>query len=372
MPLEPLAGIRVLDFTALPPGAMCTVMLADLGAEIIRVEAPSQKGTPSLVVRQVALSRSKRSIALDMRHPSAVPVLERLIRSIDVVVENAKPGAMEARGFGYRQAQAINPGIIWCAVTGFGQDGPYAEYAGHDLSYLAHSGLLGALSPVLPWHPAMSLSLQAGSLSAVVGIQSALLQRAQSGDGGFIDVSLSEAATWLLTAGINPLSDSPYALAPTPDRRLYRCADGRFVAVACAEPRTWAALCDGLDQAELKGNLHDPANAEYTAEKLTSIFRTRPAAHWVGLLAPSGAAVTIVNHANQLLDDSHVQARASVLYVAGAPIPASPVRITGRDGRRTETALSPPHLVGQDTEDVLASAGFSPADIAALRDAAII
>jgi alpha-methylacyl-CoA racemase len=370
--LAPLAGIRVLDFTAFPPGGACTVMLADLGAEVIRVESPAQKGKPSLVIGQVALSRGKRSITLDMRNPASSEILRRLAATVDVVVENAKPGSMEERGFGYSHARAANPGLIWCAITGFGQDGPYAEHAGHDLSYMAHSGLLGALSAEQPWHPGLSLSLQAGALSAVVAVQAALLRRAQSGEGGFIDLSLSEAAGWFLTCGINPLSDRPYMLSATPDRRLYACADGRFIAVASAEPRTWGALCDTLGVPELKPNLHQADAAEMTAKALADIFRTRPALEWVERLAPAGAAVTIMNHASQLPGDPHVRARGSVVEAAGVPVPASPVRLEAPDGSRTGTATAAPHIVGEDTDDVLATAGFSPGEIKALAETGLI
>jgi alpha-methylacyl-CoA racemase len=370
--LAPLAGIRVLDFTAFPPGGACTVMLADLGADVIRVESPAQKGKPSLVIGQVALSRGKRSITLDMRNPASSEILRRLAATVDVVVENAKPGSMEERGFGYSHARAVNPGLIWCAITGFGQDGPYAEHAGHDLSYLAHSGLLGALSAEQPWHPALSLSLQAGALSAVVAIQAALLRRGQSGEGGFIDLSLSEAAGWFLTCGINPLSDRPYMLSATPDRRLYACADGRFIAVASAEPRTWGALCDTLGVPELKPNLHQADVAEATIKALADIFLTRPALEWVERLAPGGAAVTIMNHASQLPDDPHVRARGSVVEAAGVPVPASPVRLAAPDGSRTGTATAAPHTVGEDTGDVLAAAGFTPDEIKALAENGLI
>jgi alpha-methylacyl-CoA racemase len=370
--LKPLAGIRVLDFTAFPPGGACTVMLADLGAEVIRVEPPSQKGKPSLVVGQVALSRGKRSLTLDMRHADASDVLKRLAPAIDVVVENAKPGAMQERGFGYAQARAANPRIIWCAITGFGQSGPYADHAGHDLSYVAHSGLLGALSAEQPWHPGISLAIQAGALSAVVGIQSALLQRAQSGEGAFIDLSLSESATWLLTCGIRPLSNHSLIMPTTPDRRLYACADGRFVAIACSEPRTWGALCDQLAVPELKPHLHKAEFVEENTNALSAIFLTRPAAEWVERLAPAGAAVTIMNHANQLLDDPQVRARGSVVEVADTPVPASPVRVQAHDGSQTGTATAAPHTVGQDTDEVLLSAGFSTSEIAAMTANGII
>lgn len=373
MALKPLSGIRVLDFTAFPPGGLCTVMLADMGADIIRVEPPAQKGKPSLVIGQVALSRGKRSMTLDMRNPAANDILARLIPSIDIVIENAKPGSMEARGFGFRQASALNPKLIWCAITGFGQTGPYAEHAGHDLSYLAHSGLLGALSDTQPWQPNLPLALQAGAMSAVVGIQAALLHAARSGTGALVDISLSEAAGWFLSAGINPLSDKPFVLPASPDRRLYACADGRFVAVASAEPRTWGALCDGLGVPELKENLHKAEPAEATARILADIFLTRPAAEWVERLAPAGAAITIMNHGHQLLEDPHVMARGSVVHSAGIPVPANPVRLsTITDSAHSETATAAPHKVGQDCEDILLSAGFAASEIEEMTRSGII
>jgi crotonobetainyl-CoA:carnitine CoA-transferase CaiB-like acyl-CoA transferase len=370
--LEPLAGLRVLDFTAFPPGGACTVMLADLGAEVMRVEPPSQKGKPSLVIGQVALSRGKRSIALDLRDPRANAVLLRLAATVDIVVENAKPGAMEQRGFGYAQARRANPALIWCAITGFGQTGPYADHAGHDLSYLAHSGLLCALAGDQDWQPALSIALQAGALSAVVAIQGALLRRTQTGEGAFIDVSLSEAAGWFLTCGINPLSDHPLLLPSTPDRRLYACGDGRFVAVACAEPRTWGVLCDQMDLPELKGALHQAAVADATAAALAAIFLTRPAAEWVERIATAGGAVTLVNHAAQLLSDPQVIAREAVVQVDGIPVPASPLHITEPDGRSTGANTAPPRRVGEDTADVLRSAGYDADELAALLASGLI
>lgn len=366
---KPLAGIRVLDFTALPPGGMATVMLADLGAEVIRVESPAQKGQPSLIVRQVAMSRAKKSLTLDMRNPRSGEVLQRLIGGFDVVIENAKPGAMEARGFGYAQARALNPGIIWCSLTGFGQDGPYAEHAGHDLSYLAHSGLLAALSAELPWHPAGTIALQAGASAAVIGIQAALLKVARGGEGAQVDISLSEAAGWFLTAGINPLAETPFHLPPSPDRRLYECGDGRYVALACAEPRTWGALCDALGLETLKPQLHKWEHAGDATKTLADIFLTRPAADWIAELAPKGAAITLVNAGRQLLDDPHVAARGSIADVAGTPIPASPIRLSGVAER---TDLTPPPTVGQHSETVLAAAGFSADEIAELTAEGLI
>jgi crotonobetainyl-CoA:carnitine CoA-transferase CaiB-like acyl-CoA transferase len=369
--LRPLDGLRVLDFTALPPGGACTVLLADLGAEIIRIESPKQKGKPSLVIGQVPLSRGKRSIALDLRQPAANEILTHLAPGVDIVVENAKPGSMEERGFGYAQAKAVHPGIIWCAITGFGQTGPNAEHSGHDLAYLAHSGLLAALAPAGAWHPGSMLAVPAGAQAAVIAIQAALLQRARTGEGAFIDISLSEAAGWFLTCSINPLSDRAYAIPVSPDRRTYRCGDGRYVAVTAAEPRTWGALCDGLGLPGLKDQLHKPETAGTVTATLSAIFATRPAPAWVEQLAPTGAAIALVNQAGQVLDDPQVRARASVLECQGVPVPANPARIVS-GGQSSGTALGAPPLIGADTAEVLAQAGYSAEEIAAFGAAGLI
>ena len=371
-PLKPLSGVRVLDFTAFPPGGYCTVMLADLGAEVVRVEPPSQKGKPSLVIGQVALSRGKRSMTLDLRNPASAGVLERLAPSVDVVVENARPGAMEARGFGYSHARASNPRIVWCAITGFGQTGPYADQPGHDLAYLAHSGLLAALSDDLPWHPGAQLATPLGAMSAVVGIQAALLQRMASGDGAFVDISLSESTGWTLTGGINPLSDTPLVIPATPDRRLYACADGRFVAVTSAEPRTWSALCEGLGAPELTGSFRDAADAEATTNRLAAIFMTRTAAEWIQRLTQTGAAIMPVNRGSELIADPQVIARGSVVDAAGVPVPASPIRLRNADGAQTRTVVDAPHAVGQDTDSVLKAAGFAEHEIERLLKDGVI
>ena len=372
MTLRPLHGVRVLDLTVMPPGAYCTAMLADLGAEVVRVEPRGQKGRRSLVLGRVALSKGKRSIALDLKHPSSNEVLLRLAARSDVVVENATPGAMERRGFGYSHAKAANPAIIWCSITGFGQDGPSAEQPGHDISYLAHSGMLAALARELPWHPGMMLAVPIGGLMAAIGIQGALLERRQSGRGCQIDISLSEAAMWVLAGTAGDLAQSPAAVPLGPDRRIYVCADGEMIAVAAAEPRTWSALCNGLSLPELKDALHAPAVADSTTEKLAATFLTLPAREWVERLGPLGAAVTAVNRGAQILSDPQVLAREAIVRVAEAQVAASPVRMTASDGTRSTTATSPPPTVGADTADLLRAAGFSRDEVKALEEAEVI
>ena len=361
----PLSGVRVLDLTRFPPGAYCTLLLADLGAQVYRVDAPA--ANPMAGGVGVGLSRGKRSVGLDLRHPRGNEVLNRLAGWADVLVENNRPGDMQKRGFGYPQAAAEHPRLIWCSITGFGQDGPYATRPGHDLTYTAHSGLLAAINPELPWHPQSVLAVPLGAMMAATGITSALLERERSGRGCQIDVSLAEAATWLLSGTDGELAGSPWGIPVTPDRRLYECADGRFVTVAAAEPRTWAALCNGLGLGDLAGSLPPADRADEITAQLAAVFASRPAAEWVDLLGPLGAAVGAVNRGPDVVHDPQVRARGSIIEVAGVSVPANPIRLRDLDGPRSATASAPPPMVGGDTDVALAAAGYTEAEIGALR-----
>jgi alpha-methylacyl-CoA racemase len=190
----PLAGVTVLDLTRLPSGAFCTVLLADLGATVIRVELPKRRRLDE----PIGLNRVKHSVAVDLRHPRGHEVLRRLVAHADILVENERPGAMEERGFGYSHAAAEFPRLIWCSVSGYGQDGPYTQWSGHDLAFAAHSGPLSAFNPERPWNPQLILAIPIGALMANVGILAALRERDQTGAGRQLDISLSESASWLL------------------------------------------------------------------------------------------------------------------------------------------------------------------------------
>ncbi len=305
----PLQGIRVLDLCRFPPGAYCTLLLADLGAEVVRVDAPGSN--PVLSGVGVGLSRGKRSVALDQRHRRGTEVLRRLAGWADVLVENNRPGDMEKRGYGYPQAAAELPRLIWCSVTGFGQDGPYATRPGHDLTYTAHSGLMAALHQEMPWHPEAMLAVPMGAMMAATGITSALLDRERTGRGTQIDISIAEAATWLFAGDFGGLA-APYPIPVTPDRRLYECSDGRYVTVAASEPKTWAALCEGLGLSELAADGRpSQEDAERVTATMAAAFATRPAAEWVDRLGPMGAAIGAVNRRDDLVSDPQVQSAAA-------------------------------------------------------------
>jgi len=367
-PFGPLRGIKVLDLTRLPPGGHCTVALADLGADVIRLESPGAAGQPSLVVGQVGLSRGKRSATLNLRHARGTEVLTRLAGSVDVLVENNAPGELEGRGFGYPQAAERFPRLIWCSVTGFGQEGPYADRAGHDLTYTAHSGLLTALSPDLPWHPRAMLAVPLGAMAATSGILAALYERATTGRGCQIDVSLADAATWVAGALDAPFRDEAGGVPFSPDRRLYQCGDGEWITVAAAEPRTWQALCDGIGAPELAADgVPGPDRHEAVTAQLSSIFSTRTASDWVDALGPLGAAVGAVNTGRRIAADPHNATRGTTTEVAGVTVAANPIRLRDGNGDRSTTATEEPPVVGQHTDAVLREAGYTADEIGELR-----
>jgi alpha-methylacyl-CoA racemase len=375
----PLTHLRVLDLSRMYPGAYATSMLADLGADVWKVEAPKFGDgmrfiTGGFEAQHVALNRGKRSMTLDLRQEGSADVLRRLVRDADVVVESHRPGALAAQGVGYEQLRELNPGLVWCAITGFGQSGPNALAPGHDITYLGAAGVLARLSApdVTPTPPQLTVSIPVGALMAVTGILAALAQRERTGNGAYIDTSLTDAAMWLVSEDV-----ARAAVAPAPSwpdmaaRWVYRCADGRSVTVAATEPKSWAALVAALDLPDLAEHRHgmdEPA----TIERLAAAFATKPAAAWcatpgfAGGVGPSYEPV-------DLLDDAHVAARGGIASIdgSGERVLASPMRIRGADGD-SSTATSPAPDLGAQTDELLAAAGFDAAEIAALREAKII
>ena len=261
------------------------------------------------------------------------------------------------------------PSLIWCSITGYGQDGPYARFAGHDITYTAFSGLLAAINPELPWYPQLVLSLPIAALMATTGIVTALYDRQRTGKGAHIDISMSEAASWLLGGSEGQLSDSAFGIPISASRRLYQCADSRWVSVAADEPRTWSALCKGLGLDDIADTR--PADQEEAARRIGEVLRTRPAAEWVAELGPIGSTVSAVHEGSTLLDDPQVRARGGVVEVDGKPIPANPIRINGPDGPRATTVTTPPPGAGSQTDEVLSEAGFSPKEIDELRSSGV-
>ncbi|MGE0878379.1 MAG: CaiB/BaiF CoA transferase family protein [Acidimicrobiia bacterium] len=366
----PLSGFRVLDLSRFFAGGYATLALVDLGADVVKVEPP-KGGDPirNMAPAHIGLNRGKRSITLDTRHPDAVAVLKRLVRYFDVVVENNTPGTMEAMGFGFAEATVENPGVVWCSVTGFGQDGPYVGRPGHDITYLGHSGFLRAMAEHLPFHPQTTIAVPVGALMGAMGVAAALAQRSVTGKGSRVDASLTDAATWLLSGDFITLSGMQRGgLGKTASRQFYTCSDGRMITIAASEPRTWKAFCDAAGKPEWIDKLMAREEQEWLTGELSALFATKPAAEWVATLGGANGCVGPVNDGPDLVDDPHAKARSMWIEVDGMHVPGNPVRLSDATGTVTsQLSFAGPSALGADTDEIYAAAGFSDDELAALR-----
>ena len=280
---------------------------------------------------------------------------------------------------GYEQLSEADPGLVWCAITGFGQDSPYADRAAHDLTFLGYSGLLDLMAgTAVPPTPDFVLAVPFGAMVAVVGILSALAERDRTGRGRFVDTSIVDSATWILGEAVARVAAGGQAgWGQSANRRAYRCADGRLVTLAAAEPRTWAAFCAAIERPDLADRAWGPpAEQESLAEELGALFATRPAAEWLDLLVDANAGFGPVHTIDDLLDDPHVQARRSVVTIDGEPdgtrVLRSPVRLLDAEGHEAPFAPTAPPASGEHTDDALAAAGFGADEIAALHAAGAV
>ena len=386
----PLRGLRVLDLSRLLPGPYATLVLADLGADVVKLEDPGGgdylRWMPPLAGQQSgwfhALNRNKRSMALDLRRPEGPGVVLRLARRFDVLVESFRPGLMDRLGVGYQALARENPRIVLCSISGYGQDGPYRDRAGHDIDYVALAGVLAVNGP--PERP-VPLGVQVadvagGSWPAVAGILAALLGRAVSGRGAHVDIAMAEGALAMLA-----LQQGAADARATPLRRgreplnggsacygVYRAKDGGFVALGALEPKFFQAFCEAAGRPELAERQFDGEGAGPRAE-VEAIFASRTRAEWGEFAARHDVCVMPVLEGDEPRQDPQVVHRRSFVEVEtpweGRAMPgiASPVRIRG-----AEAPLRPAPRIGADTDAVLAECGFEAGEVAALRSAGVL
>jgi crotonobetainyl-CoA:carnitine CoA-transferase CaiB-like acyl-CoA transferase len=387
----PLAGLRVLDLSRLLPGPYATLVLADLGADVVRVEDPSGgdwiRWVPPLVREQSglfhALNRNKRSLALDVRRKEGAAAFRRLVRSADVVVESFRPGVLERLGLGWPALRAENPRLVLCSITGYGQDGPHRHRAGHDIDYCAVAGVLAVNGPEerpLPLGVQVA-DLAGGSWPAVAGILAALLRRGATGVGAHVDVSMAEGALALLAMPLGAADARGTPLARGRETLnggaacygVYRTKDGRFVALGALEPRFFAGFCGAVGRPDLvERQLDDGGRGP--REELEAIFAARTRDEWEAFAAAHDVCVAPVLEGDEPRADPQLRHRGAFVEVEtpweGRAIPgvATPVRFAGEGGRVHAAA---PRL-GEHGDAVLVEAGFGPGEIAALRDAGIL
>jgi crotonobetainyl-CoA:carnitine CoA-transferase CaiB-like acyl-CoA transferase len=342
MPL-PLAGTIVLDFTTLLPGPLATLMLAESGAEVIKVEPPegeAMRGYPPFIGRESAtfalLNRGKRSLMVDLKSPEGRRQIDDLLARADVLVEQFRPGVMARLGLGYEEVRQRHPRIVYCSISGYGQDGPRAQEAGHDLNYIGNTGLL-ALQPgrgegTVP--PALIADIAGGTFPAVINILLALRQRDVTGEGSHLDIAMSDAmftfawhalATGVATGRL-PGAGEGLLVGGSPRYQLYRTRDGKLVACAALEEKFWQAFCAVIDLTDPK-DLLDPQG---TIAEVTAIVARRDAAEWAPLFAAADCCTTIVKSLEEALADRHFISRglfAHRIKLAAGEIPALPLPI---------------------------------------------
>ncbi len=371
----PLSHLRILDLSRLYPGAYCTELLADLGADVLKIEAPGAGDMMRFIngvaddPAHVSLNRGKRSLQLDLKHARAPEVLGRLVAQADVVVESHRPGALDAAGLGFEAMRHHNPGLIWCSITGFGADGPLAEAPGHDITYLGYTGLLTRLAGNGPLPvPDVVFSVPLAGLMSAVAILAAVARRAHTGQGGRVDTSMADAALWLLSEDVVRATTGPPAgWGDMAARHHYRCADGRFVTVTASEPRSWALLTAALGLDDLAG-YQMGSDEPTTIARLAEAFLAQSAAEWVEDPGYAGG-VAPVNTGADILTDVHQVARRGIVPLGdqGIPVVANPVRIDGGDGAASSAGLRWPPALGEHTDEALRTAGFDDTAIADLR-----
>jgi len=377
----PLAGVRVLDLTRLLPGPMGTLHLADLGADVIKIEdlGAGDYAAPSV---RALLNRNKRAIRIDLKQPAGVATLLRLCRDADVLVEGFRPGVMQRLGVGYEAVAAVNPRIVYCSLSGFGQTGPLRDMPGHDLNYCAFTGVADQIGT--PEGPALSnlpvADLLGGCMTAVMGILAALFDAARTGHGRHVDVAMADGAlahAVLPLAALNQRGQVPATGRGPLTGELscygfYRTADGRHVAVGALERKFWDALCRRLERDDLSP-LHRTGDAdteERLRQELAGIFASRPLAHWSALFADGQACVTPVLRLDEALDHPHFQARGMVVPAqTQAPLQlGQPVKMSGFEPGAPRSAPQP----GEHTDEVLREAGFNDGELAGLRAAGAV
>jgi alpha-methylacyl-CoA racemase len=378
-----LQGIRVLDLSRLLPGPFLTMVLADLGADVVKIEDPRlgdymRQFPPSkggISGRYLAVNRGKRSIVLDLKAAAGRDALLRMAAQADVVVESFRPGVMDKLGVGYAALAQANPGIVVCSISGFGQTGPYVERAGHDLGYIALAGVLamGGTAGGAPAMPGVQIAdLAGGALWSATAILAALVGRHRTGKGAHLDISMTEGALALVTAELGNLDCGRHPTRGVETLNgglacyaIYRTQDDRYLAVGALEPKFWLALNQAVGRPP---NVHEliapPEDQAQVRAELAAIFATKTAAEWNAILAQHDCCVEVVTELDELPDHPLHRAREVFFTIDGGP-GVGPVQQV-RTPLGTPSAPRPPPRQGEHTRDVLGEYGFSDAEIAAL------
>jgi crotonobetainyl-CoA:carnitine CoA-transferase CaiB-like acyl-CoA transferase len=383
---KPLAHVRVLDLSRLLPGPMATLHLADLGAEVIRIEpvAEEEPRDPRLRALHLALARNKRTLHLDVTRPEGRDVFLRLASNADAVVEGFRPGVVDRLGIGYEAVRAVNSRVVYCSISGYGQDGPDRVRAGHDINYMACAGVgdqIGAAGAP-PAIPNLQIGdLLGGSLTAVMGILAGLVDAQARGTGRHVDVAMTDSLMAHSVLALSALAGTGRTAARGEDMlsgglpcyNYYRTLDGRYLAVGALEAKFWERLCDAVERPDLKSkHMVYGEESRRVRGELQAIFGARDADHWTRHFRDVDCCVTVVLTLEEALATPQARARAMVVetecpeggrFLEFAP----PLKMSEFDF----TADSPCARGRSHTAEILDAAGYSASEIEGLRAAGI-
>jgi alpha-methylacyl-CoA racemase len=387
MPRPALEGISVLDFSTVGPAARCTRILADYGAAVVKVGAPPRQGAVQIEPPFFAYGggRGMRRVRLDLKAPAGKAAFLRLAARADVVVESFRPGVVGRLGIDYEAVRRVNPRAVYCSTSGYGQEGPAAGWAGHDLNYLALGGFLAGSTPgeggAPPLPGATIADGAAGGMHAAIAILAALLRRERSGEGEYLDVAVADGVLSLMALAIDEHLATGAPVGPGRDiltgryacYGVYRCRDGRWLAVAAIEPAFYANLCRALGLDDWLGRQTDDAAQPALRAALARAFAARDRDEWVGKLAAADTCVAPVLEVAEVSREPHFAARGAFVeaeHPARGRFRQLARGLAGAARAEGPVALRDP--AATDTEALLAEAGYSAAEIAALRSEGVI
>lgn len=391
--MEPLKGLKVVDLTRLLPGAFCTLLLADMGADVIKVEEPTRgdymRELPPKIDGESALflavNRNKKSITLNLKAERGREAFLRLAKTADVVVEGFRPGVAKRLGVDYESVRKVNESVIYCSITGYGQSGPYRGMPGHDINYAALAGALSLTG--MRGGPPVILGVQvadlSGALFAALSILAALHHREKTGEGQYIDVSMTDCVISLLSMligayfaeGKPPKRGETLLLGGLPCYNVYETGDGGYIAVGAPEERFWRKLCRALNlPREFEEWQYADGDArERIFSALREKFLTKGRDEWVEILCRADVPCAPVYTLDEVFVDPHIKARGLLVEVPHPRVGrVKQVRFPVNFSLTPTSIRSPPPLLGQHTEEILSSLGYTKEEIEEMRRNGVI